>query len=73
MEQNPSLEPISCSASQKVSLLLRRPIVYCHFIFSSAQIRIDEDIKSRLNSGNAWYYSVKIFSWRLLSKSIKIK
>jgi hypothetical protein len=35
---------------------------------------IEEEIKRRLNSGNAWYNSVqKLLSSRLLSKNIKIR
>jgi len=35
---------------------------------------IQEEIKSRLRSGNACYYSVQnLFSSRLLSKNLKIK
>jgi hypothetical protein len=35
---------------------------------------IQEEIKRRLNSGNAWYRSVQILlSPRLLSKNVKIK
>jgi uncharacterized membrane protein len=35
---------------------------------------IHDEIKSRLNSGNAWYYSVQnIFSYRLISKNLKVK
>jgi hypothetical protein len=35
---------------------------------------IQEEIKKRLNSGNACYYSVQnLFSSRLLSKNIKIR
>jgi hypothetical protein len=35
---------------------------------------IDDKIKSRLNSGNAWYYSVQnLLSSRLISKNLKIK
>jgi len=38
------------------------------------QIYISEEIKSRLNSGNAWYHAVQnLLSSKLLSKNIKIK
>jgi hypothetical protein len=38
------------------------------------QNSIQEEIKSRLKSGNAWYHSVQnIFSFLLLSKNFKIK
>jgi hypothetical protein len=38
------------------------------------QSSITEEIKSRLRSRNAWYYSVqKLLSSRLLSKNLKIK
>ena len=38
------------------------------------QISIQEEIKSRLKSGNACYYSVQnLLSSRLLSKNLKIK
>jgi hypothetical protein len=35
---------------------------------------IHDEIKSRLNSGNACYYSVQnLLSWRLISENLKIK
>jgi len=41
---------------------------------STNQISIPEEIKSRLRSGNAYYYSVQnLLSSRLLPKNLKIK
>jgi len=41
---------------------------------STYQNSFQEEIKSRLNSGNACYYSVQnLLSFRLLSQNIKIK
>jgi hypothetical protein len=49
-------------------------LIICFEILSNSQNLIHEEIKSRLNSGNAWQHSIQIFlSSRLMSEHVKIK